>query len=210
MDVDARPNRRRRLEALQAGGLHEAYDEFGDNLLVEFQDTKWPLKEWLQQERVKHEVDALFRRFVHNYREVPTEGALYEAKIRDLITHSKTSLIVDFMHMAKYSQVLYQWTVLQPKQMIEIFDKAAYEMVCERQSNFSLLWSKEVYVRFENIPVEEKLRSLTKDALETLIYLKGVVTRRTGVFPQLKQVQYDCGRCGGTIGQFFYKRRVGF
>jgi len=36
MDVDARPNRRRRLEALQAGDLQKADDEFGDNLLVEF------------------------------------------------------------------------------------------------------------------------------------------------------------------------------
>ena len=200
---EAPPVRRRRVESLQATDLPEMVDESGEKLMIEFQEARGPLKEWIQQERVKHELDALFRRFIHTFRDTPEEQPLYEAKIRDLITYSKTSLVVDFIHMAKFSQVLYQWTVLQPKAMLEVFNKAAYDLVCERQSNFSLLWSKEVYVRFENIPVEEKLRGLTKNQLETLIYVKGVVTRRTSVFPQLKQVMYDCVRCGNILGPFF-------
>lgn len=207
---EPRPMRRRRVEVLQAGDLPEEDDESGDQLMVEFQEAKGPLREWIQQDRVKHELDALFRRFVHNYRDQPHEMPLYEGKLRDLITYSKTSLVVDFMHMANFSQVLYQWTVLQPKAMLDVFNKAAYDLVCERQSNFSLLWSKEVYVRFENIPVEEKLRGLTKDSLETLIYIKGVVTRRTSVFPQLKQVTYDCTRCGNIMGPFFINDDVDF
>ena len=200
---EPRPPRRRRVESLQAADLPVEDDESGEQLMTEFQEAKGSLKEWIQQERVKFEVEALFRRFVHNFKEQPDEQALYEAKIRDLITYTKTSLSVDFMHMATFSQVLYHWTVLQPKLMIEIFNKAVYEMVCERQSNFSLLWSKEVYVRFENIPVEEKLRGLTKDSLEMLVYIRGVVTRRTSVFPQLKEVSYDCMRCGNVLGPFF-------
>jgi len=29
-----------------------------------------------------------------------------------------------------------------------------------------------------------------------------VVTRRSGVFPQLSLVKWDCGRCGTTMGPF--------
>ena len=36
--------------------------------------------------------------------------------------------------------------------------------------------------------------------LGNLIKVTGVVTRRTGVFPQLKVVTFDCGRCGAAIG----------
>ena len=29
------------------------------------------------------------------------------------------------------------------------------------------------------------------------------MTRRSGVFPQLQQVKYDCNKCGTTLGPFF-------
>lgn len=39
--------------------------------------------------------------------------------------------------------------------------------------------------------------------LNTMIRIGGVVTRRTGVFPQLQQVKYDCNKCGAILGPFF-------
>jgi DNA replication licensing factor MCM2 len=31
----------------------------------------------------------------------------------------------------------------------------------------------------------------------------GVVTRRTGIFPQLKYVKYDCVKCGALLGPYY-------
>lgn len=39
--------------------------------------------------------------------------------------------------------------------------------------------------------------------LNTMIKIGGVVTRRSGVFPQLQQVKYDCSKCGTILGPFF-------
>lgn len=36
-----------------------------------------------------------------------------------------------------------------------------------------------------------------------MIRIGGVVTRRSGVFPQLQQVKYDCNKCGMVLGPFF-------
>lgn len=36
-----------------------------------------------------------------------------------------------------------------------------------------------------------------------MIRIGGVVTRRSGVFPQLQQVKYDCNKCGAILGPFF-------
>lgn len=36
-----------------------------------------------------------------------------------------------------------------------------------------------------------------------MIRIGGVVTRRSGVFPQLQQVKYDCNKCGMILGPFF-------
>ena len=38
--------------------------------------------------------------------------------------------------------------------------------------------------------------------LNGLVRVRGVVTRRTGVFPQLKLVMFDCAKCGHTLGPF--------
>lgn len=36
-----------------------------------------------------------------------------------------------------------------------------------------------------------------------MIKVTGVVTRRTGVFPQLRYVKYNCSRCGFIIGPYY-------
>lgn len=35
-----------------------------------------------------------------------------------------------------------------------------------------------------------------------MVRVSGVVTRRTGVFPQLKVVMFDCVKCGHVLGPF--------
>ncbi len=37
---------------------------------------------------------------------------------------------------------------------------------------------------------------------EPCVQVCGVVTRRTGVFPQLKVSHFNCGKCGSVIGPF--------
>ena len=39
--------------------------------------------------------------------------------------------------------------------------------------------------------------------LDQLIKLAGVVTRRTGVFPQLQEVKFNCVKCGYVLGPFY-------
>ena len=39
--------------------------------------------------------------------------------------------------------------------------------------------------------------------LDQLIKLAGVVTRRTGVFPQLQEVKFNCTKCGYVLGPFY-------
>lgn len=47
------------------------------------------------------------------------------------------------------------------------------------------------------------LMNLRQIHLNTMIRIGGVVTRRSGVFPQLQQVKYDCAKCGMVLGPFF-------
>jgi len=55
-------------------------------------------------------------------------------------------------------------------------------------------------VRISDLPVSDQIRDIRQVHLNALIKVSGVVTRRTGVFPQLKVAKYDCDKCGFTIG----------
>jgi DNA replicative helicase MCM subunit Mcm2 (Cdc46/Mcm family) len=39
--------------------------------------------------------------------------------------------------------------------------------------------------------------------LNQLVRVDGVVTRRTGVFPQLHMVMFDCLKCGALLGPYY-------
>lgn len=53
-----------------------------------------------------------------------------------------------------------------------------------------------------DLPISSSLRDLRETHINRLIRVTGVVTRRTGVFPQLKYVKFDCRKCGVTLGPF--------
>lgn len=42
------------------------------------------------------------------------------------------------------------------------------------------------------MPVEDVIRDIRVTHLNALIKIKGVVTKRTGVFPELRSVWYSC------------------
>ena len=57
-------------------------------------------------------------------------------------------------------------------------------------------------MRIVNLPLADRLRDLRQSDLNNLIRVSGVVTRRSGVSPQLKMVAYNCGNCGQLLGPF--------
>jgi DNA replication licensing factor MCM2 len=86
--------------------------------------------------------------------------------------------------------------------MIEIFDEIALEAILVYFPAYKRIHS-EVHVRIADLPLSSTLRDLRRANLNNLVRVSGVVTRRTGVFPQLKYVKFDCRKCGAVLGPFF-------
>lgn len=55
-------------------------------------------------------------------------------------------------------------------------------------------------MRVTDLPISDQIRDIRQSHLNALIRIGGVVTRRTGVFPQLQSVKYDCVKCAFVIG----------
>ena len=66
--------------------------------------------------------------------------------------------------------------------MLPILNTVASEIVQEIYPDYSET-HQEIFVRISELPVEDKLRELRQVHLNALIKFRGVVTKRTQVFP---------------------------
>jgi DNA replication licensing factor MCM2 len=64
--------------------------------------------------------------------------------------------------------------------------------------------SKETFVRIRELPTLVELRGLRCEHIGHLIKIKGVVTKRTVVYPLLKVAYFSCTKCGEINGPFYY------
>lgn len=111
------------------------------------------------------------------------------------------SLEVSFLHLSDSKTVLAYFLANCPTSMLPLFDAVALDVILLFYPSYTRIHA-EVHVRITELPTSYTLRDLRQIHLDALVRISGVVTRRSGVFPQLKYVKFDCGRCGEIIGPF--------
>lgn len=60
-----------------------------------------------------------------------------------------------------------------------------------------------MFVRIRDLPVQDKLRDLRQSHLNALVKIRGVVTKRSPVFPELKEMYYECRICLDERGPIY-------
>ncbi|KAI0311420.1 MCM-domain-containing protein [Amylostereum chailletii] len=157
--------------------------------------------EWIANDRVRRSIVKHFRQFLMTY--VDDHGAsVYGQRIRNLGEINSESLEVSYLHLALSKPILAYFLTNSPTSMLEIFDEVALSAILVYYPNYERIHS-EVHVRITDLPLSLSLRDLRRSNLNNLVRISGVVTRRSGVFPQLKYVKFDCRKCGGVLGPFF-------
>lgn len=152
-----------------------------------------------------------FAEFLRTY-ENPTAGnkgsdPYYLGVIRSMCNNNRQSFEVSFLHLAGsggvYSQIG-DWLMACPDILIDylnevfiinlIHSQAAKRVVLEELPTYEEI-HKEIYIRFRDVSIMDKIRDLRSTNLGKLIRTQGVVTRRTGVFPQMLYVAFRCPYC---------------
>ncbi|KAJ1977516.1 MCM DNA helicase complex subunit [Dimargaris xerosporica] len=142
-----------------------------------------------------------FRHFLLSY--VDERGAsVYGERIRYLGEVNAESLEVSYAHLADSKPVLAYFLANSPAEMLRLMDTVAFEVVLTMFPDYDRI-HPEIHVRVAELPSISSLRDLRQNQLNCLVRVYGVVSRRTGVFPQLKYVKYDCVKCGVVLGPFY-------
>jgi len=188
-----------------------------------------PLREWIAQDRTRREVQRKFRNFLNSFSEDDDEdeddnhnddnaetlggGAkrkrkfkqkkqkMYLEKIRNMCSLNLSTLDLSYIHLMQKEPTLAIWIVDAPRDMFDVLNEAATRLVLRIFPSYGSIHD-EIHVRISDLPIMDYLRSLRKTHLDRLVRVNGVVTRRSGVYPQLKLAYYDCLQCKGIMGPF--------
>ncbi|KAG0052553.1 MCM DNA helicase complex subunit [Gryganskiella cystojenkinii] len=160
-----------------------------------------PITEWVTKELTRRTIMTEFRRFLLEYVDANGES-VYGPLIRALGESNKESLEVSYRHLSEAKSTLAYFVVNAPQEVLKMFDAIAFEVVLMEYPDYGRIHA-EIHVRITDLPIISTLRDLRQADLNCLVQVTGVVTRRTGVFPQLKYVKYDCVKCGATLGPFY-------
>lgn len=109
---------------------------------------------------------------------------------------------ISYTHLADSKPLLAYFLTNAPSAMLPILDEVALTAILVYFKSYERIHS-EIHVRISDLPLSTSLRELRRSNLNTLVRVSGVVTRRSGVFPQLKYVKFDCGKCQAVLGPFY-------
>ncbi|KAL5575474.1 hypothetical protein UlMin_017173 [Ulmus minor] len=112
------------------------------------------------------------------------------------------SLEIDYKQFIYIHPNIAIWLADAPQPVLEVW-KMLLRVLCLICILTTKKFHQKIYVCMTNLPVFDEIRNIRQIHLNTMICIGGVVTRRSGVFPQLQQVKYDCNKCGTILGPFF-------
>ncbi|KAJ7593710.1 MCM-domain-containing protein [Mycena floridula] len=198
----SRMNRRTRRqydERRDADDLEGVGDEMP---LEELSDIKAKsVVEWIATDRVRRSIKKYFKKFLTEFTDQNLHS-VYGERIRNLGETNSESLEVSYVHLAAANPLLAYFLLTCPSGMLPIMDEVALDAILTYYAAYQRIHT-EIHVRISDHPMTNSLRDLRRSDLNSLVRIVGVVTRRTGVFPQLKYVKFDCKKCGAVLGPFY-------
>eukprot|EP00873_Tetraselmis_striata_P037381 jgi/Tetstr1/457645/TSEL_044212.t1 len=195
-DDDDQPVRRRRLDAAQEGD-----DEDDTPVEIDISEYRGSLREHIATEAISRGLKQKFHRFLRNFRDANGD-AVYSRRITEMCRANEQSLEVEFGDLASWEQMLAVWATEAPRVVLPLYHETAQQFALELFPQYNEIHEHNIFVRIANLGLLESLRDIRQLHLDQLIRTSGVVTRRTGVFPQLQMIMYDCVKCGYKNGPF--------
>ncbi|KAK8681481.1 hypothetical protein V6N13_053883 [Hibiscus sabdariffa] len=176
-------------------------DDQGEFEMYRVQGT---LREWVTRDEVRRFIFKKFRDFILTYVNPKNQhGDIeYVRLINEMVSANKCSLEIDYKQFISVHPNIAIWLADAPQSVLEVMEDVAQRVVFDLHPNYKNIHQK-IYVRITNLPIYDQIRDIRQIHLNTMVRIGGVVTRRSGVFPQLQQVKYDCNKCGSILGPFF-------
>lgn len=190
-------------------GLEKIYDDeeiVDEEEYYDLENIRGKLSEWIKDTKTVNYIKKNFRRFLINF--VDAKGKrVYEERINRMCTNNEKSMDVTYKDLSDMFPTLAYWIFETPNIIIPYLNSVVYNLACNYYPGYINI-QDEVYVKIKDFPLEEKIRDLRTFHINTLIKVKGVITKRYPVYQKLKKLYYICLKCGDRKGPIFQNDKI--
>lgn len=193
--------RRRRMAESALRGRPDLDGEAETETIDNIEDTRGlSIKDWLSQRPTKNEIINRFKNLLKTY--VDESGrSVFKEKLRTMTELNQQSFELEYTILAEEQPALALFLVEAPRQMLDIFNEAAKDVVLSMYPAYGKI-AEEIFVRIKDLSLTEEIRALRQSHLNQLIRTQGVVNSATSILPQLNLVKFDCLKCKYVLGPF--------
>jgi DNA replication licensing factor MCM2 len=199
MTAEMRKRRERHFQDL--GDDEDQEDAMEDEKFLDLEEMRGKLNLWIRDPRTIRYIRRTFKNFLLKYRDEQSKSLVYEGRINDMCSANQQSLEITYIHLTQMNPTLAYWIFETPALILPYLNQVAFEIACKYFPGYENIHN-EIYIKIKEFPLEEKLRDLRTFHLNTLVKVRGVVTRRYPVYSQLKKIWYLC-RCGNRMGPIY-------
>jgi len=143
-----------------------------------------------------------FRRFIKNFeKEGSTSGMpYYVAMLQEILEKESNVINLDCRNLHAYDSELYKQLVAYPQEIIPIFDIVINLEINSMARDLSFNADREeevqIQVRTYNLLQTKNMRDLNPTDIDAMVSIRGMVTRVSGILPDLKTAFFKCLICG--------------
>lgn len=194
---------KKRREAYYEEIVEDDFDEEDVELNEKYLDLehcRGKLAEWMSDPKTIRWIKKSFRTFLTRYQN-ENGKFVYIERINEMCSNNKSSLDITYKNLTETFPTIAYWVFESPAILIPSLNQVTFDLICKMFPGFHSIKS-EIFVKICEFPLEEKIRELRTSHINTLIKIRGVVTRRYATYSQLKKLYYIC-RCGDRKGPIY-------
>lgn len=138
------------------------------------------------------------RNFLRNFKN-SEGGSFYHARLRDIFEVGRIyNFNIDADHIHLIDPELYNQLVRYPQEVIPLFDLAVHEYVLELSREGGGEIEKRYQVRIFGLKRVTNMRDLDPEDIDTMVAIRGMVIRVSGIMPDLNEAFFRCSICDFT------------
>ncbi|KAK3269585.1 hypothetical protein CYMTET_21981 [Cymbomonas tetramitiformis] len=133
------------------------------------------------------------RRFIQNFAKDGGQDPFYVEVIKQILAGELNDFNLDCTNLHEYDPDLYKQLILYPQELIPIFDIEVNALAAAAGMDDA---EARIQVRTYNLISPKHMRDLNPCDIDTMVSIRGMVTRASGILPDLRSAFFKCLMCG--------------